>query len=153
MPYYDAKTFQPCDSIGYMTKRLYKAAHPLIEARFADLDLSFTQWVTLAVVGAGLVDTCAALASHLGHDSGATTRLVDGLERRGLIERHRDGADRRVVRLALTSAGRSSCEALTPRVAEFWNEVLAPFDAAELDGFVATLRRLNQRLAELEAGR
>ncbi|MHB1137850.1 MAG: MarR family winged helix-turn-helix transcriptional regulator, partial [Microthrixaceae bacterium] len=34
-----------------------------------------------------------------------TTRVVDRLVRRGWIERHRDGADRRVVRVQLTAAG------------------------------------------------
>lgn len=152
MPYYSPASFRPCDSVGYLTKRLSKAATALIEQRFVDLDLSFTQWVALTVVGADLVDTCVALANHLGHDSGATTRLVDGLERRGFLERQRDTADRRVVRLSLTPAGRTICDALTPRVAEFWNEVLAPFDQGELDRFVVMLQRLNARVAELEAG-
>lgn len=153
MAYYQLASFQPCDSLGYRVKRLHKAAHALIEERFRDLDLSFSQWVSLAVIRSGSVDTSAGLASHLGHDSGATTRLVDGLEARGFIQRDRDTNDRRVVRLSLTPEGRAACDALTPRVMDFWNEVLEEFPAAEIDRFLATLRRLDDRLETMAGAR
>ncbi len=44
------------------------------------------------------------LAEHLGLTTGATSSLIDRLERRGLAERTRDPADRRVVLVAPTRA-------------------------------------------------
>ncbi|WP_320065824.1 MarR family winged helix-turn-helix transcriptional regulator [Micromonospora sp. RTGN7] len=41
------------------------------------------------------------------------TGIIDTLERDGLVERHRDDADRRSVRLALTPAGRERVTKLT----------------------------------------
>ncbi|MFC8846081.1 MULTISPECIES: MarR family winged helix-turn-helix transcriptional regulator [unclassified Micromonospora] len=72
---------------------------------------------------AGMV-TLMALARHgeLPHRAVAEacfirpatlTGIVDTLERDGLVERQRDGADRRSVRLVLTPAGRERVAALT----------------------------------------
>jgi DNA-binding MarR family transcriptional regulator len=47
------------------------------------------------------------LAVALGVAPATVTAVVDGLERRGHVTRVRDERDRRVVRVALTAAGRA----------------------------------------------
>lgn len=47
------------------------------------------------------------LAERLGSSPSATTRLVDGLAKRGWVERARDSADRRRVQVQLTDSGRA----------------------------------------------
>jgi DNA-binding MarR family transcriptional regulator len=49
--------------------------------------------------------TAGQLAAATGLSSAATTTLVDRLERRGLVQRVRDPADRRKVQVALTDLG------------------------------------------------
>jgi DNA-binding MarR family transcriptional regulator len=46
------------------------------------------------------------LAERMFLHPSSVTRLADGLERKGLVARSRDGADRRVVYLCLTDEGR-----------------------------------------------
>jgi DNA-binding MarR family transcriptional regulator len=156
MAYYREADFTPCRSIGYLLKRAYKTALGLIEARFRDQDLSFSQWVALALVEAGIADTTAGIARDLGHDSGATTRLVDSLQERGLIQRNRDPNDRRIARLTVTPDGdrvRTDC---TPRLMNFWNEALSGFSRDEVDQVASFLERLTRRLDEMakdEAGK
>jgi DNA-binding MarR family transcriptional regulator len=149
MRYYDEANFEPCRSIGYLMKRAHKTAHGIIEHRFSDLDLSFSQWCALALIRGEIVDTSVALARDLGHNSGATTRLVDSLDNKGLIQRERDEGDRRVVRLSLTDEGKGAGSALTPRVIDFWNEVLEDFSREEIDQFAVTLTRLTDKLKQL----
>jgi DNA-binding MarR family transcriptional regulator len=151
MRYYNEADFAPCRSIGYVMKRAQKAAHGLIENRFRDLDLSFSQWCALALIGGGIVDTSVALARDLGHNSGATTRLVDSLEEKGLINRERDEEDRRIVRLSLTETGKAAGTALTPRVIDFWNDALEDFGATEVDQFMNMLQRLAGKMEQLAA--
>ena len=147
--YYRSDNFQPCEGIGYRIKRLHQVAYALIERRFSDPDLSFTQWIALVLLRGGQVDTCAGLADFTGHDRGATTRMLDGLETRGFVIRERDTLDRRIVRLVLTEAGADACKALTPRVMDFWNDVLDGFERSEIDRFHAMLDAIQQRVDQM----
>ncbi|MBI3945261.1 MAG: MarR family transcriptional regulator [Armatimonadetes bacterium] len=73
------------------------------------------------------------------------TALVDRMEREGLVERRRDGADRRVVRLFLGPAGREKLARLgDPR--ECCPETLAALSPAERRRLVSLLRKLVEGL-------
>ena len=52
------------------------------------------------------------MAAWGGVSNSAMTRLFDGLERRGYIERVRSDSDRRRVEIVLTKAGRAEAERL-----------------------------------------
>jgi len=54
----------------------------------------------------------SALAAETGTSPSAMTRLVDGLESKGWVERVRDGSDRRKVEARLTTEGQSEAERL-----------------------------------------
>jgi DNA-binding MarR family transcriptional regulator len=69
------------------------------------------------------------------------TRLVDRLVRLGLAERRSHSADRRVVRVAITEAGRATLERINPAVARLHVEALAGLDAGELE----TVNRLMEK--------
>ena len=70
-------------------------------------DLSVTQYNVLRILrGAGADGaTCGEIASRLIKHDPDVTRLLDRLERRSLVERARDVADRRVVRTRITATG------------------------------------------------
>ncbi len=146
-PFYHFENFEARNSLGYLNKRLFTLISQAVEEIFADQELSFVQWVALVSVRDDVADTCAGIARHLGHDSGATTRMIDQLERRGLLTRNRCKTDRRVVRLGLTAQGRAVAKAMTPRVMTFWNAVLKDFSHAETTQLIALLTRL---LASME---
>jgi MarR family transcriptional regulator, 2-MHQ and catechol-resistance regulon repressor len=82
------------------------------------------------------------LARKLLVSGGNVTMVVDNLERRGLVTRERNTADRRLVTVALTAAGRKLIAAVFPRhmaaiVAQF--EILTSTEQE-------TLRRLCRTL-------
>lgn len=70
-------------------------------------DLSFAQYNVLRILrGAGADGlTCGGVSERLVQHDPDVTRLLDRLEKRSLIERHRDQKDRRVVRTAITTSG------------------------------------------------
>lgn len=55
--------------------------------------------------GAGGSRSCSEIAARMVTFDPDITRLLDKLERRGLVKRHRDDTDRRVVLTSLTPAG------------------------------------------------
>lgn len=145
-PFYTAESLSCRRSIGYLVRRLHNLIVPEAEARFAATELTFTQWVTLMGLREGVAETCAEIARHLGHDTGATTRMLDQLELRGLVRRARDANDRRVVNIALTAKGEATAKKLAPRMADFWNDTLGEFSHAEINTLIALLTRLLARL-------
>ncbi len=149
-PFYEPDAFTPANSLGYLLRRANKLSMARAEAAFAGSELSFTQWIVLALVFNGTAATCAELSRNIGHSSGAMTRLIDQLEARGLLARQRDDTDRRVTQLTLTDTGRRTFTDLAARVIGRWNEVLDDFDREEIVHLIATLNRLVTRLEAIE---
>lgn len=147
-PLYDVETFEGRKSIGYLVKRVFNQTSPRCEALFADADITFAQWIVLMAVRDGIANTAAEVARHIGHDPGATTRLIDQLEERGLLERKRSAEDRRVVHLSITAAGKAVTKRSLPRIVDFWNATLKDFSREDFTQLVSLLTRL---LTALEA--
>lgn len=145
-PFYNIDSFNGCKSIGYLIRRCHTKMMPQVEAQFADAELTFSQWVVLMSLRDKAADTCADIARNMNHDTGAVTRLIDQLEKRGLVARKRSTADRRVVHLKLLPAGKAMAKALTPRIVDFWNRVLADFSQAEASALLRLLTHLDRRL-------
>jgi DNA-binding MarR family transcriptional regulator len=149
-PYYTLANFTGPNALGYLVRRLHNLMVPIAEAQFAGEELTFSHWVALVSLRDRLTHTCADIARHMNHDSGATTRLVDQLEERGLLTRQRSKTDRRVVNLALTAEGKAVAKALTPRIINVCNQALEGMPAAEIDALLANLKRLIARLEEMQ---
>jgi DNA-binding MarR family transcriptional regulator len=143
---YRVDSFDSQHSLGYLIRRLHVQLVPRAEGLFGDADLTFTQWCVLMALRDGIADTCGEISRHLGHDTGATTRLIDQMEERGLIARTRSTEDRRVVHLAITAAGKALAKTLTPRIVDFWNETLSGFTAEEFSQLLSLLMRLTNRI-------
>ncbi|HEY8948389.1 MAG TPA: MarR family transcriptional regulator [Rhizomicrobium sp.] len=145
-PYFRADNFHCRQSMGYLTRRVQNLTTPHAEAIFADQDLSFTQWISLMGLREGVAETSADLARHLNHDAGAVTRMVDELEKRGLLRRERSKEDRRVVKLILTPQGKAVARMHVPPIVDFWNRVTNEFSAAEIKQLLDLMTRLIARL-------
>lgn len=142
----DPDPFDPERSVGYLTKRVFQLARIGLEPVFADEEVTHVQWSALMALQYGVGGTAAELARHLCHDTGATTRIVDTLEERGLIERCRCTEDRRVVRLSLTEAGRTVTTRCKAKVVAQWNAWLADWAPDEIERLVDDLARLRNKL-------
>jgi DNA-binding MarR family transcriptional regulator len=94
----------------------------------------------------GVATNCAELARMMEHDAGATTRLIDQMERREMIRRRRSITDRRVVTLEITPEGKAVAKAMIPRIVNFWNSMLDDFTTQDFALLVMLLTRLADRL-------
>jgi MarR family 2-MHQ and catechol resistance regulon transcriptional repressor len=82
------------------------------------------------------------LAGKVLKSAGNMTTVVDNLERRGLVERRRDGEDRRVVTVHLTDSGRDLVREVFPRVVEVLVDAFSALSAGEQQQLAALCRRL-----------
>lgn len=74
-------------------------------SQLGELKLGFTQLAALYVLAEGATTTVADLAEAIGRSPSATSRLVDGLVRRRLVERRREDDDGRLRSVWLTPRG------------------------------------------------
>jgi DNA-binding MarR family transcriptional regulator len=140
--HYRPRTYRSRDSVGYLIRRLYTLLLARFEGALAQADFTLTQWIVLIQLRDGIARTASDLASDLDHDSGAITRVLDQLERRGFLQRRRSSRDRRVVELKLTPAGKAIAEELLPLVVDQTNAALAPLSKSEfvqLHGYLVRL--------------
>ena len=144
--FYTVDELRPRISLGYLLRRINKLSTAQVEAAFDGNDISFTQWVVLALVSFDIATTCTELSRNMDHDKGALTRVIDQLEERGLIERRRDVGDRRVSQLTVTAKGREIVTDLARRVVDVWNDILHDFDREEIEQLIGTLGKLLARL-------
>ena len=94
-------------------------------SQLGQLRLGFTQLAALYVLADGSTTTVGELAEVLGRSASATSRLVDGLARRRLVERHEEPEDRRQRSVVLTQRGKA---------------LLRAVDRARADQFLTTVR-------------
>jgi DNA-binding MarR family transcriptional regulator len=100
-------------------------------SQLADLRLGFTQLAALYVLADGSTTTIGELADSLGRSPSATSRLVDGLVRRRLVERHEEPEDRRQRSIWLTHRGRAILRAVDRARADQFLTAVRPLPTAE----------------------
>jgi MarR family transcriptional repressor of emrRAB len=99
------------------------------------------------VISLGSESTSAtALADATGERPTNLTHLCDELEKRALIERHRDHHDRRRVQIALTEKGRALLSELQPLMWDIWRARYQGSNAAERKQLLELMRRQYQNL-------
>lgn len=149
-PFYTVDTLEAPNSIGFLVKRCGGLMSQLAERRFATEQVSFTQWMVIAILGRYERLTATALSEETCHDMGALTRIVDDLEEEGLVRRERTERDRRVVEIALTPQGRRYLQTGKRLVVGLLNSLVDPFSRQELETLIALLQRLMARLQEAQ---
>ena len=144
--HYHAATYTAKSSVGYLIKRAHAMLMDVLENLFADRGFSFIHYAILTYVRDGIAVNPKDICVQYRHDSGALTRVIDQLEKRGLLERVRRGADRRKVELQLTEEGRKTVESLIPLVVDKLNLALVDFSREEVAEFKRLLVKFNARL-------
>src|SRR5690348_2856596 len=96
---YDAKTYNPKHSIGGLLSRVKMRLMEALDAELEPLGISAAQYVILVNLASG-VDSASGLCRSVSYDPGAMTRMIDRLEKKGLVRREPCSEDRRVMRLA-----------------------------------------------------
>jgi MarR family transcriptional regulator, organic hydroperoxide resistance regulator len=124
------------DTLALQAEQLFKAS-----------GLSATQYNVLRILRgaepAGLA--CRAIGDRMISHDPDITRLLDRMEKRGLITRERQTDDRRVVKTRITAAGLAALKTLDAPVREMHKKQFAHISATKL-------KTLSELLSELQSG-
>ena len=131
-------------AIGYLLRRAQIAVFEDFGRRFDALDLTPAQFSTLLVIAENPGRRQSDIAAALGVQRPNFVALMDELERRGLAERLRSGADRRANALKLTPAGAALMERARAAQAEQEAAIRALLGEPERRRLIDTLARLSR---------
>ena len=149
----EVRDYELGESVGYLISRVKSTMSNMITQRtVAELGVTSQQASILFMVATGKCLLAAELAREYGIDASAVTRLVDRLEKRGLLQRVRSSEDRRAVRLALTPEG-LAIAARMPAIFRSITEHLSTGFTPEEVGFLKSmLRRILANSCEASQG-
>jgi len=140
--FYDGTRYEISESIGHMLMQLMAGMRREVEARMTEHGLTDAQWKPLWYISTGKADSAFELSRMMCIDAGATTRTLDRLEAKGLVERVRSETDRRVVHLRITPAGETAAAVIPEVLASVNNDFLRGFNDKEF----AQLKKLVLRM-------
>ncbi|WP_312219334.1 MarR family transcriptional regulator [Brevundimonas sp.] len=123
----------------------------LIEAHLATTGLTDATWLPLVhldATGGGL--TQKELAALVGVDGSSLVRVLDILERDGLIERRRDAADGRARLIHLTESGETRVAEIQTALKTAETAMLVDLSDADLGVMLENFRAIDRRMAERE---
>ncbi|TSA13329.1 MAG: MarR family transcriptional regulator [Betaproteobacteria bacterium] len=141
-PIYDIETFRPSQGVGAFIGRARRTIVEAIDQELAPLDISHAQWIVVMLLGDGVASTAAELCKILIYDPGAMTRLLDRLEKKGVLRRMRTKGERRSVRLELTAEGRKLYPRILQALVQVFNRLLRGFGKKEVQQLEGLLQRM-----------
>jgi len=139
---YDPKTYQPRESIGFLLQRARLQILDDLDRELEPLGITSAQFIILVRLSEQEVGSAAGLCRGVSYDPGAMTRMIDRLEKKGLIRRVRRADDRRKVDIRLTPEGRAVRPKLIATVVKVLNHRLRGFTRAEAQQFTEFLHRV-----------
>jgi DNA-binding MarR family transcriptional regulator len=140
--FYTPDSYQPDESAAYLMRRILTLIAGEVDEALEPRGLTSAQWVPLLKLHMGDASTVAELARECQLDPGATTRLLDRLEAKGLVARVRSLQDRRVVNLELTPEGREAAKEIPDVLCKVQNDFLQGFSVQEWQQLKELLRRV-----------
>jgi DNA-binding MarR family transcriptional regulator len=125
--------------LGALVLRLGRRLLAMEQPILARHGVTMWGYVVLTALRDTPMRTQAALAASIGADKTRVIPVLDDLQRRGLIEREPDPADRRVRLLGLTEAGRRLQRDVRAEIRAGEKELLAGIPPADSAAFLRTL--------------
>jgi DNA-binding MarR family transcriptional regulator len=141
---------KPLDSyLPYLLNRAGTRVATAFGEEVRALGASLQIWRVLAALRERDGRRMGDLSTTTSIEVSTLTRLVDQMEKKGLVARRRAPDDARVVVLFATAAGRRLTRRILPIAERYERVALKGFDAKEAETLRAALRRLYANMEEL----
>lgn len=134
------------DLFGYTLKRTFNAIQADLALTLRPFELRMITFSLLAVIVDNPGLRQSQLAQVLAIERPNMVVLIDELERRELITREREPADRRAYALTCTLAGRRLYDAARTAVLAHEEQFLQQMDRDQINQIIASLRKIERNV-------
>jgi DNA-binding MarR family transcriptional regulator len=138
----------PPSTLLYLMKQVELAVRAELDDLARPQGLTALQYTALTVLERHSDLTAAHLARHSFVTGQSMADMVTALLDRGLIERHRDPADRRRLVIALTRSGRRLLARMRPQVAALQDRMLSLLSGEQANELRRSLELCRQALRD-----
>jgi DNA-binding MarR family transcriptional regulator len=128
--------------LGYLFKHAYLRLTEASAQALAPFGIDGRELAVLAVLATEYPLSQLEAAGRLGIDRTTMVALIDTLEAKGLVERHRSAQDRRKNTVQLTSAGQDCLRQAERAREEMEHQFLSPLSHSDADRLVRALQTL-----------
>jgi DNA-binding MarR family transcriptional regulator len=136
--------------LSYEIRETSRILLDLLKRRIARHKVTLTQYFVMRQLWDEEGISQATLSARLQTTQAATVPMIDGLAERGLVQRVRDGADRRVVRIYVTPEGRALRAVLLDYAHDISAQAVEGFTPADLTLLRSLLERFRTNLATID---
>jgi DNA-binding MarR family transcriptional regulator len=130
------------EMLPYLLNRVTSRANQLWVKKLRDHGLTIGRWHVLTVLTRYDGSRIGTIADLSGGEQPAVSRVIDQMERDGLVARRPSLDDSRAVEVWITMRGRQIIDELLPDAEAFVERMLASFEAAEVRQLMLFLERL-----------
>jgi len=130
------------NSIGYLLRRANKRARDMTIPILAKHGLSPLELTTLYLVNENRDCTLRSLAKGVFLEPPAMHRLLNGLEKKGLISRHKSGQDARFTFTRITRAGQKKISNSIDEINKVEHIFLGKLDRNQKEMLITILNKL-----------
>ena len=116
-------------------------------------ELSKNQPIVIKIMGIEGEIMPSTLGKYTGMDKSSLTRMVDDLEKKGIVFRKTDTNDRRKVLVSLTEKGLDYYNDLSQITTEISEELLQFVDDEDIESYMESLETMVRILGKIEASR
>lgn len=139
-PLFLVERYRMEDSVGYLLSRSRARLAKALDAALIEHDITHSQGGVLLLLANGNYSTAADLVREIYTDAPSMTRMLDRMQKRGLIAKRPDADDRRQQHLSLTVEGAALAAQLPPIMTAVLNKQFNGFSSEEV-GFLKSLLR------------
>jgi DNA-binding MarR family transcriptional regulator len=114
-------------------------------------ELSKNQPMVIKIIGMEGEVMPSTLGKYTGMEKSSLTRMVDDLEKKGIVYRKTDPDDRRKVLVSLTEKGLEYYDCLNKITVEMADEILKFVDKKDIEDYVQSLETMVRILRKINA--
>ena len=134
------------DVVYYLIDRAMREAHQYTKQVLKEQKFGVTkdQWILIKRISEEEGISQIDLATSTFKEPAAVTRMIDLLEKKNLVERRADFADRRAYKIHLTQEGVTLVRRMTPHIQAIRHKGLAGLSEEEIDRLKRTMEKIYQ---------
>jgi DNA-binding MarR family transcriptional regulator len=136
------------NSLGFLMTRTARSMKRALDAKLVEHSVTSNQYIVLARLWEEDGISITELGERLYLDNPTLTGIVDRMERDGLLQRRRDGDDRRVVNVYLIDKGKNLRQEIGDLAEKTDDEGWEGFTATEKKNLIDSLNLIWKKMNE-----